>query len=82
MAEKSLHELYITRDLVSEKKEKLIAFISEHIAEFNGHTEYKPGIPVMLFERPADAHKFAKELGIKFDIKKDNLVVKARKSAR
>ena len=82
MAEQILQELYITRELASEKKEKLVAFIAEHIAEFKGRTEYKPGIPLMLFERAADAHKFAKELSVKFEIQKEHIVVKAKKFTR
>jgi len=79
---KAFHEVYITRDLRSGRKEELVAFIGEQIAEFKGSTEYKPGIPFMLFERRQDAQKFANALSKKFDIQKEHIMIKARKFTR
>jgi hypothetical protein len=59
-----------------------ITFIDKHITEFNGHTEDKHGIPLMLFERKQDAHTFANELSARLDIQKEHITVKARKYTR
>ena len=79
---KAFHEVYITKDLGSERNEDLIAFINKHIAEFNGKTEEKHGIPEMLFERKQDAQKFANELSGRLNIQKEHITVKARKFTR
>ena len=79
---KAFHEVYITKDLGPERDEDLIAFIGKHIAEFNGKTEEKHGIPLMLFERKQDAQKFANELSERLNIHKEHITVKARKYKR
>jgi len=79
---KAFHEVYITRDLGSERNEELKAFINKHINEFKGMTEEKHGIPQMLFERKQDAQKFANELSARLDIQKEHITVKARKFTR
>jgi hypothetical protein len=79
---KAFHEVYITKDLGSERNDELVAFIVKHIAEFKGHTEDKHGIPLMLFERKQDAQTFANELSARLDIEKEHITVKARKYTR
>jgi hypothetical protein len=79
---KAFHEVYITKDFGAERNEELIAFISKHIAEFKGHIEDKHGIPLMLFERPQDAQKFANELSARLNVPKEHIAVKARKYTR
>ncbi len=79
---KAFHEVYITKDLGPERNEDLIAFIEKHITEFKGKTEDKHGIPLMLFERQQDAHKFANELSARLNIRKEHITVKARKYTR
>ena len=79
---KAFQEVYITKPIRSGKNEDLIAFINEHIIEFKGHTEFKPGIPSMLFERRQDAQLFVNELKAKFDIEKEHIEIKARKFTR
>jgi|GEM_PF-576940 len=79
---KAFHEVYITKDLGSERNEKLKAFINKHITEFKGNIEEKPGIPQMLFERKQDAQEFANELSVRLDIQKEHITVKARKFTR
>ena len=79
---KAFHEVYLTKDLGSERNEKLKAFINKHIAEFKGQTEDKHGIPQMLFERKQDAQVFANELSARLDIQKEHVTVKARKFTR
>jgi hypothetical protein len=79
---KAFHEVYITKDLGPERNEDLIAFIEKHITEFKGQTENKHGIPLMLFERQQDAHKFANELIARLNIQKEHVTVKARKYTR
>jgi len=79
---RALHEVYITRDLGSERNDELVAFIGKHIAEFKGHTEDKHGIPLMLFERKQDAQIFANELSARLNIQKEHITVKARKYTR
>ncbi|MFC1970831.1 hypothetical protein ACFLV0_02695 [Chloroflexota bacterium] len=79
---RALHEVYITKDLGSERNEELVAFIGKHIAEFKGHTEDKHGIPLMLFERKQDAQTFANELTARLNIQKEHITVKARKYTR
>ena len=81
-AYKAFHEVYITKDLGSERNNKLIAFIEKHIADFKGKTETKHGIPIMIFERKQDAQKFANELSTRLDIFKEHITVKARKYTR
>jgi hypothetical protein len=76
---KAYHEVYITKKLSSTKEHEVISFIGEHIAEFKGKTEDKSGIPVMLFERQADAHRFAKELSAKLNIPHEHIEIKAQK---
>ena len=78
----AFHEVYITKDLGPERNEDLIAFIDKHITEFKGKTEDKHGIPLMLFERQQDAHKFANELSARLNIRKEHITVKARKYTR
>jgi hypothetical protein len=79
---KAFHEVYITKDLGSERNEQLIAFIAKHITDFKGHTEDKHGIPLMLFERKQDAQNFANEISARLDIQKEHITVKARKYTR
>ena len=78
----AFHEVYITKDLGSERNEDLIAFIDKHITDFKGKTEDKHGIPLMLFERKQDAHKFANELSARLNIHKEHITIKARKYTR
>jgi hypothetical protein len=78
----AFHEVYITKDLGPERNEDLKAFIEKHITEFKGKTEDKHGMPLMLFERPQDAHKFANELSARLNIQKEHITVKARKYTR
>jgi hypothetical protein len=59
-----------------------VDFINTHISEFKGKTEDKHGIPLMLFERPADAREFANELHMKLNIPPEHISVKARKFTR
>jgi hypothetical protein len=79
---RAFHEVYITKDLGSQRNEEIITFIGKHIAEFKGHTEDKHGIPLMLFERKQDAQTFANELSARLDIQKEHVAVKARKFTR
>ena len=79
---KAFHEVYITKDLGAQRNQEVIAFIDKHIAEFNGHTEDKHGIPLMLFGRKQDAQTFANELSARLDIQKEHITVKARKYTR
>ncbi len=60
----------------------MIAFIVKHIAEFNGITEDKHGIPLMLFERKLDAQRFANDISARLDIPKEHITVKAQKYTR
>ena len=78
----ALHEVYITKDLGSEKNEDLVAFINKHIIEFKGKAEERHGIPQMLFEEKLDAQRFAKELSLRLNIQKEHITVKARKFTR
>jgi len=79
---RALHEVYITRDLGSHRNQEVIAFIDKHIAEYQGKTGDKHGIPLMLFERVQDAHGFASELGEKLNISHEHITVKAKKFTR
>jgi len=79
---RAYHEVYITKDLGSQRDQEVIAFIDKHIAEFKGKTEDKHGIPQMLFERSSDAHRFAKDLSAKLDIPREHIEVKAQKYTR
>ena len=78
----ALHEVYITKDLGSERNEDLIAFIGKHIAEYKGKTEEKHGIPLMLFARRQDAQEFANELSARLNIPKEHIAVKAKRYTR
>jgi hypothetical protein len=79
---RAFHEVYITKDLGSQRNQEVIAFIDKHIAEFNGKIENSHGIPLMLFERKQDAQKFANELSARLDIPQEHVTVKARKYTR
>jgi hypothetical protein len=79
---RALHEVYITKDFGPERNEELMAFIGKHIVEYKGKTEDKHGIPLMLFERPQDAQKFANELSERLNVPKEHITVKARKYTR
>jgi len=79
---KAFHEVYVTKDLASERNEELKAFINQHITEYKGMAEEKHGIPQMLFERKQDAQLFANELSAKLKIQKEHISVKARKFTR
>ena len=79
---RAFQEVYITKDFGSERNEELVAFIGKHITEYKGKTEDKHGIPLMLFEKREDAHKFANELSAKLNIPKEHITVKARKYTR
>jgi len=79
---KAFHEVYVTKDLGSQRNEEIVTFISKHISEFKGHIEDKHGIPLMLFERKQDAQTFANELSVRLDIPKKHVTVKARKYTR
>ena len=79
---RALHEVYITKDFGPERNEELVAFIGKRIAAYKGNTEDKQGIPLMLFERQQDAHKFANELSARLNIRKEHITVKARKYTR
>jgi hypothetical protein len=75
-------EVYITKDLGSQRNQEVKAFIDKHIAEYNGKIEDKHGIPLMLFERKQDAQKFANDLSARLDIPQEHIIVKAQKFAR
>jgi hypothetical protein len=79
---KAFHEVYVTKDLGSQRNDEMVKFIAKHITEFNGKAEDKHGIPQMLFERQQDAHKFANELSAKLNIPVEHITVKARKFTR
>jgi hypothetical protein len=79
---RAFHEVYITRDFGSKTNEKLITYISEHISEYGGKTADKHGIPLMLFEKSQNAHKFANKLSVHLDIPREHISVKAQKFTR
>jgi hypothetical protein len=79
---RAFHEVYLTKDLGSERNNEVIAFIGKHIAEYGGQTEDKHGIPLMLFERVQDAHKFANELSARLNVLPEHITVKAQKFTR
>jgi hypothetical protein len=78
----ALHEVYVTKDLGSERNEDLIAFINKHIMEFEGGTEERHEIPQMLFEEKLDAQRFAKELSLRFNIQKEHITVKVNQNPK
>jgi hypothetical protein len=79
---RAFHEVYLTKDLGSQRNQEVLGFIEKHIAEYNGKTEDKHGIPLMLFEREQDAHKFANELGARLNVPKEHITVKAKEFTR
>ena len=79
---RALHEVCITKDFGPERNEELVAFIGKRIAEYKGKTEDKHGIPLMLFERTQDAHRFANDLGERLNISQEHIAVKAKKFTR
>ena len=79
---KAFHEVYITKDMGSERNEELKSFIDKHIVKFKGMSEEKHGIPQMLFENKQDAQMFANEISAKLNIPKEHISVKARKYTR
>jgi hypothetical protein len=81
-AYRAFHEVYITKDFGPERTRELLDFIGKRIAEYNGKTEEKHGIPLMLFDRRQDAQKFANELSARLNIAKEHITIKARKYTR
>ena len=79
---RAYHEVFITKDQGSQRNQEVLDFIEKEIAEFKGKTEPKHGIPVMLFERQADAHKFANHMSDKLNIPREHIEVKAQKFNR
>jgi hypothetical protein len=79
---RAFHEVYLTKDLGAQRNQEVLAFIEKHIAEYNGKTEDKHGIPLMLFERKQDAQKFANDMSAKLNILPEHISVKARKYTR
>ena len=79
---RSSHEVFLTKDFGAERNQEVVDFIGKHIAEYNGKTEDKHGIPLMLFEREQDAHNFATEMSTKLNIPHEHISVKARKFTR
>jgi hypothetical protein len=79
---RAFHEVYITKDLGSQRNQEVIAFIDKHIAEFNGKSENKHGIPQMLFERKQDAQRFANDISARLDIPQEHITVKAKRYTR
>jgi hypothetical protein len=79
---RAFHEVYVTKDLGSERNQEIVAFIEKHITEYRGVIEEKHGIPLMLFEREQDAHKFASELRTRLNVPQEHITVKARKFTR
>jgi hypothetical protein len=79
---RALHEVFITRDLGSERNQELVSFINQHINEYKGIAGEKHGIPSMLFERKQDAQQFADALHKKLNIPVDHIAIKASKIDR
>lgn len=79
---RAFHEVFLTKDFGAERNQELVDFIEKHVAEYNGKIEEKHGIPLMLFEREQDAHKFANELSVRLNIPQEHITVKARKFTR
>jgi hypothetical protein len=79
---RAFHEVFITKDLGSQRNDELVAFIDKHIAEYNGKTEAKHGIPLMLFERKQDAQRFANEISARLNVPPGHIAVKAQKFTR
>ncbi len=81
-AYKAMQEVYITRKLASDNRVRLIDFVAKHIAEYKGMSEDKHDLPVMLFEKKDDAHKFANALVEHLNIPREHVAVKAQKFTR
>lgn len=79
---RAFHEVYITKDLGSQRNQEVIAFIDKKIADFNGKIENKHGIPLMLFEKKMDAERFAKDISARLNVPQEHITVKARKYTR
>jgi hypothetical protein len=79
---RAFHEVYITKDLGSQRNQEMISFIDKHIVEYNGKIENKHGIPQMLFERKQDAQRFANDISARLDIPQEHITVKAKKFTR
>lgn len=72
-------EVRVTRKIGINREQEVIDWVREHIGEYNGIAEDNPGIPHMLFERPADASRFADKLDSKFNILKEHLQIRAHR---
>ena len=76
---KALHEVHVTGNLARANRAEVRDFIEKRIAEFGGHWQDDSPTPTMLFERPADAERFADELSLKLNIPRQHISVKASK---
>ena len=80
--QKEQHVVGITKNLGEARRNDIVAYIAEHLAEFKGKTEDrtqgKHGIPMMIFERQQDAHNFANEMSKSLNFPREHIDVKPR----
>ncbi len=76
---KALQQVRVTGNLARASKDEVRDFIEKHIAEFGGRWQDDSPMPAMLFERPADAERFADELSRKLNIARRHIAVSAWK---
>ncbi len=76
---KALQEVRISENLNRASKDKVRDFIEKRIAEFGGRWQDDSPLPTMIFERPADADRFAKEINLRLNIPSQHIAVRAWK---
>jgi hypothetical protein len=76
---KALHEVHMTGNLERANRAEARDFIQKRIGEFGGRWQDDSPMPTMLFDRPADAERFADELSQKLNIPRQHIAVRASK---
>ncbi len=80
---RSYQEVKITRRIDVTKERDIADFARSHIAEYKGSTRADHRrIPHMLFERSADARRFADKLHSKFGVPREHIEIKAHRYMR
>ena len=86
-SDREQHVVRITKNMGEERRDDVVAFINKHLAEFKGTqeggaTEGTHGVPMLVFNKPGDAHLFANALSQSTNYPREHIEVKPRGPVR
>jgi hypothetical protein len=86
-SDREQHVVRITKNMGEERRDDIMAFINKKLAEYKGTTggdatEDTHGIPLLVFEKPGDAHLFANALSKATQYPREHIEVKPRGGTR